>query len=179
MAFAAHDLHRELALTAPGVPLRAEPAFLTRARSAGWPTESDPPDARELDGRAERVDAEHQAEDIDLDALLHTDKYAGEPEQGDLEPPTARGAGNDPAAVEVVLADGDGGKLDAELGHSARHEGDKRVAVGARPQAIVEGVGICIHRLRNLRDHPCRGRASQLLHESRRLAVPRTVRKIG
>ena len=67
MATASHDFRREPVLTAP--------EFLR-------PAESDPPDAGKLDGGVERVDAEHQTEDVDLDALLHAGKDVGEAEQG-------------------------------------------------------------------------------------------------
>ena len=143
------------------------------------PAESDPADAGELDCRPERIDTEYQAEQIEFDALLDADDHADESEQGDLESPSARSGGKQPAALQEVLADGDGGKIDFELGHPPCDPCRERVAVGTRPQPIYVGVGVGVHRIEDLRDRTRRGGSPKLLQEPWRLPVPIPIGQVG
>ena len=72
------------------------------SRPVRWPcpdfrsTQSDPADARELDSRSGRADAEYEAKQIDLDALLYAYDDSGKTKQGDLDSTSARCRGEDP-----------------------------------------------------------------------------------
>ena len=104
---------------------------------------------------------------------------ADKPEQGELESPPAGSDGGNPASLQKVLADGDGGKLDAQLRHPSHDVGRERVAVRSRPQAILVGVGVRIDRFEDLRNRSGRFGPPKLTHEVRRLAVPVPVRQVG
>ena len=101
--------------------------------------------------------------------------HAGQPEQRrsgtPVRPERPQGHRH---VLEVVLADGDGGKIKRRAPERpTRDECGKRVAVGTRPQAIARGCrDMRTDCLEDLRDRALRSRDPQLLHESRRLTVP-------
>ena len=71
-----------------------------------------------------------------------------------------------------------GGKLDPELRHPAHDVRRERVAVGTGPEPVLAGVRVVVDRLQYLGNGAGRSRSPKLLHEPRRLTVPRSVRQI-
>src|SRR5262249_18268232 len=87
----------------------------------------------ELQGRAIRVEAEREAEDVELDAFLPADEDTDEPEDGELDSGPAWSERDRRAARQEVLAHRGGREIEPQLGYRAPDERRERVAVRARP----------------------------------------------
>src|SRR6202521_4876013 len=124
------------------------------------------------------VDADDEAEKIELDALDPADLGAGDAPQVELD---ARAAVGKPG-IETwpeVAADGVWRHHRAELGDRTQDGRDKGVGVRPRPDAVVAGVAILIglHRRLDPRDQLLRLGAGNVGDHRRPVAEPAAVRR--
>src|SRR5579883_3606392 len=84
----------------------------------------------------QKVEADDEAEEVQLDALARADGDAEEAEQRKLEAAAGRGARSEFARRQIVLANGRRRQIDMHLRQRSRQIGGEGVAVRPRPQPV-------------------------------------------
>jgi hypothetical protein len=91
--------------------------------------------------------------------------------------PNRLNCATDQRQLEIVLADGRRGQIEAQLRNCARNIGGERVGIGAGPETVRARVGIGLHRLLDAIDELVHAFAAQVTQQLGTIAEPIAVRR--
>src|SRR5262245_28059566 len=121
--------------------------WVRRCSSAGFALRhAETADSEKLERGALHVDAECEAEQVQLEPFLPADHDAGESQQRELNTGAAWREPCQSRAGKIILAYGGRRQLEPEARDGAADIRRERVAVRARPRPVARGIGIGFHR---------------------------------
>src|SRR3981081_366518 len=113
------------------------PTFPDHALARASITKAHASQSRQFDGRPPQIDAEHRAEQVDLDAFDPADRQAEVSAEGDADTRSRRRQSEHVTIIRKVLADRGRRQRGAQFRNCRQYGCDKRIGIRSRPGAIV------------------------------------------
>src|SRR5688572_4761960 len=143
-------------------------------RSGDRGVEPEAPDEWQLDPQIVWIDAERQAEHVQLETFLDTGQHAEGAPEARLHACTA-GRSGEQAGAQIILADRVRRQVGSQLRDPAQHERGERVRVRSGPDAVAVLVWILGNRALDLRNQHVDPGAADIGQQLRTASEPATV----